>query len=103
MKRVIIVIMIVFIAIDLAILLGIPRAQTFVAASGVTPAIPASSAVPLPSRCPSIDEAINALKTAQRDLHEARHDFCGHKLSAIEATDRAVSELRAAESCANCR
>jgi len=49
MKRVIIVIMIFFIAIDLAILLGIPRAQTFVAASGVTPAIPASSAVPLPS------------------------------------------------------
>ena len=103
MKRVIPVIMIVFIALDLAILLGIPRARTFIAAPGGTPAVPASSAVPPQSRCPSIDEAITALKAAQRDLHEAHHDFCGHKQTAIGAVDRAVSELPAAESCANCR
>jgi hypothetical protein len=35
-------------------------------------------------------------------LHGANHDFCGHTQAAIEATDHAVSELRAAQSCAKC-
>jgi hypothetical protein len=95
--------MVVFIALDLVVLLGVPKARTFDALAAIAAPAVVPLAVPLPSRCPNIDEAINALKAAQRDLHEARHDFCGHKQAAIEATDRAVSELRAAQSCANCR
>jgi len=101
-KRVILTAMVVLIVLDLVGLLGAPKVRTFSASASfaASPVVP--SAVPPPSRCPDIDEAINTLKAAQSDLHEANHDLCGHKQAAIEATDHAVSELRAAQGCAKC-
>ena len=102
MKRVILTAMVVFIVLDLVVLLGAPKVRTFSASAAVAASAVVPLAVPLPSRCPDIDEAIDTLKAAQSDLHGANHDFCGHTQAAIEATDHAVSELRAAQSCAKC-
>jgi hypothetical protein len=56
-----------------------------------------------PANCPRIHEAAEALETALRDLESARHDFCGHKREAIEATRHALKQLREAENCDKCR
>ena len=103
MKRVIPTAMVVFIALDLLVLLAAPKVRTFSASAAIASSAVVPSAHLAPSRCPDIDEAINTLKAVQSDLHEANHDFCGHKQAAIEATDHAVSALRAAQSCAKCR
>jgi hypothetical protein len=101
-RRVILTAMVVFIALDLVVLLVAPKARTFSASASVAASPVVPSAAPPPSRCPNIDEAIDTLESAQSDLHEANHDLCGHKQAAIEATDHAVSELRAAQGCAKC-
>ena len=47
-------------------------------------------------RHPAIHAAIDALEQAKADMNAAAHDFCGHKVEAIEATDRALDQLRKA-------
>jgi hypothetical protein len=51
---------------------------------------PASSA---PERHPEIREAIGALRNAKAHLEAAAHDFGGHKVEAIRATDEAIHQL----------
>jgi len=60
-------------------------------------------AVPVPAHCPNIHEAVEALQNAEGTLREARHDFCGHKVAAMEAVRNALRQLREAENCAQCR
>jgi hypothetical protein len=60
-------------------------------------------AVPMPNRCPNIHGAIEGLRSAEQELRDAAHDFCGHKHAAMETIHRAIEELRAAENCARCR
>ena len=90
-------------ALGFAILFGAPKAQTFNSSAAIAAPAPAPMAVPVPARCPNIHEAIRALESAERDMHEARHNFCGHKREAMEATHRAIEQLRAAEGCDSCR
>ena len=47
-------------------------------------------------RHPAIRNAINALQKAKADLQHADHDFGGHRAEAIEAIDRAITQLRLA-------
>jgi hypothetical protein len=51
---------------------------------------PASSA---PERHPEIREAIAALRNAKAHLQSAAHDFGGHRVEAIRATDEAIHQL----------
>ena len=52
---------------------------------------PASSA---PERHPEIREAIAALRNARAHLQAAAHDFGGHRVEAIRATDEAIHQLQ---------
>jgi HEPN domain-containing protein len=45
---------------------------------------------------PQIRKAIAALERAKTDLQRADHDFCGHRDEALEATNRAIEQLRKA-------
>jgi LPS O-antigen subunit length determinant protein (WzzB/FepE family) len=103
MKRTIITLTVLFAALGFAILFGAPKVQTFNASAAIAAPAPAPLAVPVPARCPRIHEAIRALEVAERDMREAGHDFCGHKREAMEATHRAIEQLRAAEGCDSCR
>jgi hypothetical protein len=103
MKRTIVTLTVVLAALVLAILLSTPKAQNFNSSTAIAAPAPAAMAEPMPANCPNIHEAIRALETAERDLREARHDFCGHKREAMEATHRAIEQLRAAEGCERCR
>jgi uncharacterized protein (DUF2342 family) len=49
---------------------------------------------------PMIRRAINALHAAKTDLQNAAHDYCGHRVEALEATNNALSQLQAALDCA---
>jgi hypothetical protein len=45
---------------------------------------------------PKIRQAINALQNAKGDLQNAAHDFCGHRVEALEATNHAINQLEKA-------
>jgi hypothetical protein len=47
-------------------------------------------------RHPQIRKAIAALDRAKVDLQQADHDFCGHRVEALEATNRALEQLNKA-------
>jgi len=49
-----------------------------------------SPAVP---RHPEIQQAINALQRAKDHMEHAAHDFGGHRVEAIRATDEAIHQL----------
>jgi hypothetical protein len=63
------------------------------------PATPAASALPaapaaVPAeRHPEIREALESLRRAKEHMEHAAHDFGGHRVEAIEATDRAMKQL----------
>ena len=100
MKRTIISMTAVVAVLGLAILLGAPKGQTFNSSTAV--AAPAPAAVPMPHRCPNIHSAIESLRSAEHDLHEAAHDFCGHRAEAQRTVHEAIEQLRAAENCQKC-
>jgi len=43
---------------------------------------------------PRIAAALQALESARTELNDAPHDFGGHKNAAIEAVDRAITQLK---------
>jgi hypothetical protein len=103
MKRTIITLTVVLAALVLAILLGTPKAQTFNSSAAIAAPAPVPMAVAVPPACPNIHSAQEGLRQAEGELREARHDFCGHKQSAMEAVHHAIEELRQAENCQKCR
>ena len=54
----------------------------------------------IPERHPHIDEALEAMRNAKRQLETAEHDFGGHRAKALEHLDRAIRE---AEICMTMR
>lgn len=60
-------------------------------ASSALPAIPA--ATPAPERHPEIREALASLRRAKEHMEHAAHDFGGHRVEAIEATNQAIKQL----------
>jgi hypothetical protein len=63
-------------------------------------AVPSSLAAPRPAAAPQpmpphpeIQAAIDSLQHARDHLHEARHDFGGHREDAIKAIDGALHQL----------
>jgi hypothetical protein len=63
------------------------------------PATPAASALPATpaatpaEKHPEIREALGALRRAKEHMEHAAHDFGGHRVEAIEATNRAIEQL----------
>lgn len=54
------------------------------------------SAQPERLRHPRIAKAIDALEDARAYMREAAHDFGGHRVEALRATDEAIKQLRLA-------
>jgi hypothetical protein len=48
---------------------------------------------------PRIYNAINALGAAEGDLQNAAHDYCGHRVEALQAVQNALAQLKAAVQC----
>jgi hypothetical protein len=48
---------------------------------------------------PLIRRAVNALQGAKADLQDAKHDYCGHRVEALEATNNALGQLQQALAC----
>jgi hypothetical protein len=42
---------------------------------------------------PRIHRALDALREARQELHDAPHDFRGHKQEALDSIDRAIEHL----------
>lgn len=76
-----------------------PKAPAVPAVPALVPAAPALP-VATPERHPHIDEAIEAMRTAKRQLETAEHDFDGHRRKSIEHLDAAIHE---AEICLSMR
>ena len=76
-----------------------PKAPAAPAAPAVAPAPPAVP-VATPERHPHIDEALEAMRNAKRQLETAEHDFDGHRRKSIEHLDAAIHE---AEICMSMR
>jgi hypothetical protein len=100
MKRTIITLNIVFAALVLAIQLT-PKVQSYNSATAI--AAPAPVAPAVAPHCPNIHGAIESLRSADQELREGAHDFCGHKEAAMRTVHEAIEQLRAAEGCAKCR
>jgi hypothetical protein len=55
---------------------------------------PAPAAKPAPEPHPEIREALAALRRARTHMQEAAHDFGGHRVDALKATDEAIRQLQ---------
>jgi hypothetical protein len=61
-------------------------------------ALPAPASVPEPAKAapaehPEIHDALNSLRHAREHLEHAAHDFGGHRVDALRATDEAIRQL----------
>lgn len=54
---------------------------------------PTPAATPAAEQHPEIREAIASLRHAKEHLEHAAHDFGGHRVEAIRATDEAIRQL----------
>ena len=69
-----------------------PKTSTTPApAAAATPA-PHPVAAPVPERHPRIDEALEHMRAAKKQLESAEHDFGGHRVKSIEHLDAAIRE-----------
>jgi hypothetical protein len=85
-------------------LVAVVFALTFVASAPAAPSLPATlmappapattTATPAPEPHPEIRDAIASLRRAREHLQHAAHDFGGHRVDAIKATDEAIHQLQ---------
>ena len=64
-----------------------------------TPRMANTMPPPPQERHPHIRAAVNELQSSREELKTAAHDFCGHRVEAIEKIDQALNQLRAALAC----
>ena len=92
--------------VSLLILASLVLAFAFIATApaapnkGNAPATPAASALPATPAAtpaaephPEIREALASLRRAKEHMEHAAHDFGGHRVEAIEATNQAIKQL----------
>jgi hypothetical protein len=90
--------------VSLLALAGLILAFAFIAAAPAAPnkanlqATPAASAPATPAATPAekhpeIREALESLRRAKAHMEHAAHDFGGHRVEAIEATNQAIKQL----------
>ena len=84
-------------ALAVAFVVGSPATP---AAKAATPAVtgtavPAAAANPAEPH-PEIRQALAALRRAKAHMEHAAHDFGGHRVEALKATDEAIKQLQEA-------
>jgi hypothetical protein len=62
-------------------------------ATAAASALPAAPAATPAEPHPQIREALGALRRAKEHMEHAAHDFGGHRVEAIEATNQAIKQL----------
>jgi len=76
-------------------------ALTFPASAPAAPPngkpVPATAQPAVPDRHPEIHDALEALRRAKAHMEHAAHDFGGHRVDAIRATDEAIRQLEICE------
>jgi hypothetical protein len=78
-------------AVALVFLLTFPVAAPAAPPTGSSP--PKAAPAPPAERHPAIRVALGALRRAKAHLEQAAHDFGGHRVEAIKATDEAIRQL----------
>ena len=63
------------------------------AATAAAVPAPAPNATPDPQGHPEIHAALDALRNARAHIHDAAHDFHGHRVEALRAVDNAIHQL----------
>ena len=58
-----------------------------------------ANTTPPPEPHPRIRAAIRELREAREELRKAAHDYCGHRVEALEKTDQALRQLQLALEC----
>jgi len=61
--------------------------------AGSTHPTAAANPAPAPEPHPEIRAAIDALRRAKEHMEHAAHDFGGHRVEALKATDEAIRQL----------
>jgi hypothetical protein len=89
--------------VGLLVLASLVLAFAFIATAPAAPnkanvptanALPATpAATPAAEPHPEIREALGALRRAKEHMEHAAHDFGGHRVEAIEATNQAIRQL----------
>lgn len=69
-----------------------PNKANFPATTAAS-ALPATPAANPAERHPEIREALESLRRAKAHMEHAAHDFGGHRVEAIEATNQAIKQL----------
>lgn len=92
--RILTILAMVTIVVALAYVVAVPAAAN--SANAVPAAAPqpnASTATPAAEPHPEIREALAALHRAKDHMEHAAHDFGGHRVDALKATDEAIRQL----------
>jgi hypothetical protein len=86
---------VVALAMALCMTVTTPAAPKTPAAATVPAATPLPNAAPAaaPEPHPEIRESIASLRRAKEHMEHAAHDFGGHRVDAIRATDEAIRQL----------
>lgn len=71
-----------------------PNKDEYSSNSGTAKALPATPTAATPAEPhPQIREALEALRRAKPHMEHAAHDFGGHRVEALKATDEAIRQL----------
>lgn len=87
---------VVCLALTVALVAGSPAAPTAKAAVPALTGVAAPAAASAAEPHPEIRAAINALRRAKEHMEHAAHDFGGHRVEALKATDEAIHQLQEA-------
>ncbi len=89
--RILIVFAVVALVVTFAYTASTPAAPNKANGNALPAAVPQPAAAAEPH--PEIREAIGALRRAKEHMEHAAHDFGGHRVEAIRATDVAIHQL----------
>jgi len=103
MKRTLLTVVVVVGAFVLGMMVRSPKATMLNSSAAIAAPAAAPAMVPIPPRCPRIHDALENLRHAEEEMHNAGHDFCGHKVEAMRTVHAAIEQLRMAEDCDRCR
>ena len=92
MKKILFACLVALVGLTLTLVINASKAQPAPAPAPAAKAAPA----PVPEPHPEIHAAIHHLEEAKANLEKAAHDFGGHRLKALEHTNRALEECHEA-------
>jgi hypothetical protein len=92
--RILIVLALVVLVAAFAYTSSAPAAPNTTSAAAVPVPQPNAAAATPAEPHPEIHEALAALRRAREHMDHAAHDFGGHKVEALRATDEAIRQLK---------